>query len=134
MGARMNKQVYEELPIVTVTLPESVHEDIRSGNIERALHPSNFTEAAMQKVFEYVSSLTFFQRGLVTDALTLSLRESHGARVQFLLQECGYTLEGIGIEIRNDTVTEDEDKRPAEERLQPMKIIFAVNRSYEKMR
>ena len=129
----MNQQIYEELNVARVTLPESVHEDIRSGNVEKALHPSNYSDPAMQRVFEYVAGLTFFQRGLITDALVVSLRESHGARVQFLVQECGYALEGVGIEIRNDTVTEDET-RPPEERQQPMKVIFAVNPDYEKMR
>ncbi len=131
----MKPQTYdEEVLIAAVTLPESVHEDVRCANIDKALNPSNFPDpTAMATVSEYLSHLTSFQRGLLTDALILSLRESHGARVSFFVQDCGYALEGTGLEIRNDTVAEDE-RRPLEERLQPMKIIFAVNREYERMR
>ena len=131
----MKRQVYEEEAIVTIILPESVQEEVRSGNVDKALQAPNFPAQIreMELVSEYVSKLTFFQRGLLADALVLSLRESHGAQVAFSLQDCGYALEGPGIEIRNDTVMEDES-RPPDERQQPMKIIFAVNQSYDQMR
>jgi len=121
------KQIYNEQHIVTITFPESLHEDIRCANIEKALNPSNFPSVhEMETVFGYFSQLTFFQRGLLTDALIHCLRESHKAQVSFSLQECDYALGAPGIEIRNDTVTE-------EERLEPIKVIFAVNRELQRM-
>lgn len=98
-----------ERPIIDIVLPEASREHVRRGNVEKALDPAHFPEArpqAIRQVADLVSRLSHTQRSMLLVGLTHALDDGHRGRVRFALQECGYALEGVGLELRDETVTE----------------------------
>lgn len=137
-----------ERPILDVVLPEASREHIRRGNVEKSLDPTNFPEVkpqVMRQVTDLTSRLSHTQRSMLLVGLTHALNDGHRGSVRFALQECGYALEGVGLELRDETVTErrrraeppgqaatggvspdaDDDGR------RPLTVIFAVEYAAE---
>lgn len=119
--------------IAKVTLPDLARQYIAQGNIERALDPEIYGDDVSPQISEvveqFVGRLTWFQRGLLLDGLGHSLSEGHRAQVWFYKQACPYELQGVGIELRDETVTENQNVQ-VDKRIQPMQVYFAYSAPY----
>lgn len=98
--------------IVVLTLPEESRFLIRDGKLKEGLAHQLFGEdsAAMEEVGALVAQLSDNQADFLLAALQHAVDEDHGhhASAHFLRLASEYELEGIGIEIRDDTVTEEK--------------------------
>jgi hypothetical protein len=135
-----------ERPILDVVLPEASREHVRRGNVEKSLDPTNFPEVkpqVMRQVTDLTSRLSHTQRSMLLVGLTHALNDGHRGSVRFALQECGYALEGVGLELRDETVTERRRRaEPAaatggvspdadDDGRRPLTVIFAVEYAAE---
>jgi hypothetical protein len=115
--------------IVVVTLPPAARDAIGAGDlghrpdddevkdrIERGLDPQHFDDGppqtAMTRVVDLVGALTPHQKHLLLDGLQHAVSDGdddgHRAAVHFLELESAYKIDGVGLEIRDDTVTEEK--------------------------
>lgn len=111
--------------IALVTLPEKSQELIQAGQLTDALDPELFDDGdvriAMSEVQGLAGRLGDNEQLMLTEGLRHSFGfvedgepepDVHGASVQFLEYTSGYDLEGIGLEIRDDTVDEEGLRGP----------------------
>ena len=104
-----------EQTIVVLTLPAGAIDLIENGHALEALHPSNYPneqQDAMGQVLELAQALTEFQQFMLQDGLLHALGDDQDANVLFAKLMTDYDLEGIGFEIKADTVTEEGSKGP----------------------
>ncbi len=106
--------------IVVLTLPDKSRELLEAGDLSGALDPGIFAneeQVAMEEVSGFASQLQEPQSALLLIGLQHALIEEHAASVQFVELKSGYQLDGIGLEIKDDTVTE-------EKLFGPMRVMF----------
>ena len=106
--------------IAVVTLPEASRGFIRDGDLTAGLDPDLFghdEQSSIAEVREFVEQLKEPQSGLLLVGLQHALVEEHAASVHFVEQKSGYRLEGVGLEIKDDTVAE-------EKLFGPMRVMF----------
>lgn len=106
--------------IVVVTLPEKARALIEGGDIGAALDPELFgndEQSAMGEVRAFAAQLSPPQEALLLIGLQHALIEEHAASVHFVELTSRYQLEGVGLEIKDDTVTE-------EKLFGPMRVMF----------
>ncbi len=114
--------------IIVVTLPEASRVLIQAGKLTEALQPKHFEHFerddrdAMGEVSKFVEQLTGIQPDLLLDGLQHALGEEHHACVHFARCPSEYDVDGIGLEIKDDTVTE-------EKMAGPVRVIFITYES-----
>jgi hypothetical protein len=108
--------------IAVVRLDGAARTRIRNGDLQGGLEADLFApddQEAMSEVKEYVGQLSETQADLLLLALQHAIDEEQGheAGVQFLQLNSSYEMNGIGLEIRNDTVVE-------EKMISPIRVMF----------
>lgn len=96
--------------IVVLKLPAAAQALIRDGDLIGGLNPTLFgagEQAEMEEVQKFASELIDPQSKLLLVGLQHALEEEHAAAVHFIELKSGYDLEGVGLEIKDDTVTEE---------------------------
>ena len=111
--------------IIVVTLPDGAGE-ILEGELPAAkklaavLKPGLFAaddQDAIKEVRMFAGKLDGLQPELLLIGLKHALEDEHRAAVHFVHHESGYEMEGVGLEIKDDSVTE-------EMMFGPMRVIF----------
>jgi hypothetical protein len=104
--------------IILDTLPEKSQALVARGEEVDALAPEHFVgevATAMEEVHDLVRSLGENQQFMLTEGLLHSFDEDedlHAATVQFLEYKSPFNMEGIGLEIRDDSVGEEGLRGP----------------------
>ena len=104
-----------EQTIAVLTLPAGAIDLIENGHPLEALHPNNYPaeqQDSMGQVLELAQALTHFQQLMLQDGLLHALGDDQDANVLFAKLLTNYDLEGVGFEIKADTVIEEGSKGP----------------------
>lgn len=122
----MLKPIFVEQHIVDVVVAGTAAvtiNDATDGNAAvDALVPSNFPDNLKQEmndVRKLAEDLDILERELMLDALKHAIGSTaHQGHVSFALQETDYEIDGMGLEIK-DAAIEDEEGEPT-----PIAIVF----------
>ena len=110
-GEPISTETLSARTITVVTLPDESRAAIQEGDLAKGLDPELFghdEQSGMAEVRGFVDRLTGLQPDLLLVGLQHALDEEHGASVQFVEQKSGYELAGVGLEIKDDSVTEEK--------------------------
>jgi hypothetical protein len=117
-GVCMSKTVCVIEPIVLVTLPEGSRGFIMEGDDRKALDPDRFdgdVKELMAQVNVFLVALSDPQRALLRAGLRHAIEGAHGGSVLFSELAVGYDFgEGIGLEIKDRSVTEEGFRGPVQ--------------------
>ena len=114
-GVTAGGSTVPEETIIFLTLPSEAIDLIEEDDAVGALHPSHYPapqHTAMTQVFSLAERLTGFQPLLLLNGLQHALEAEHEGVALFATLETKYELEGIGLEVKDDVVTEEGSKGP----------------------
>jgi hypothetical protein len=124
------KRVHVDESIVRVTLPPSSIDGIEAGNVLDVLQPDLVPpdqREALEFVRKLTQDLTPLQQSLLLNGLRHAIDGVHAGRVVFGLMASSYELNGLGLELKDDSITLREGDGVVEDLVGPLRVVFTTS-------